>query len=77
MLEVMSPKTVRLAVSALLDERGMSTAEFAKLASLSYNQALALRRGNQTRIDLETIERICNALGVLPGDLIIAEEQRP
>ena len=71
MLSQMSPMTVRLTVSALLDQRNMSTAEFAEAASLTYNQALALRRGAYSRIDVETIERICNALGVQPGDLFV------
>ena len=73
MLEPMSPMAVRLTVSPILDERGMSTAEFAEKAKLTYNQALNLRRGLVARIDLDTLGRICDALGVQPGDLFSVE----
>lgn len=69
MLNTMSPLTVSLAVSEILDKQGMSTADFASKARLTYTQALALRRGAYGRIDLETIARICEALDVQPGDL--------
>lgn len=75
MLEVMTPLTVRLTVSRILDERGISTAEFADKAKLSYNTALAIRRGAYSRIDLETISRICEALEVEPGDLFLVEQK--
>lgn len=73
MLSPMSPTTVRLAVSALLEQRHMSTAQFAEKAKLTYNQALSLRRGAYARIDLDTIGKICDALGVMPGDLFQVE----
>ncbi len=75
MLETMTPLTVRLAVSKLLEERNMSTAEFAQKAGLTYNQALAYRRGMYDRIDLKTIGRICEALGCEPGDLFSVEKR--
>jgi putative transcriptional regulator len=65
----MATGTVRLRVPELLDERNMSTAEFAEKAGLTYNQALSIRRGVYTRIDLTTLARICEALGVEPGDV--------
>ena len=70
MLSAMSPLTVSLAVSEILDKQGMSTAEFAERARLTYNQALNLRRGSNRRIDLDTLGRICEALNVQPCDLL-------
>ena len=70
----MNPMTVRLTVSELLDKRNMSTAEFAEKAGLTYNQALALRRNAYTRVDLNTIARVCDALDVEPGQLFISSE---
>jgi putative transcriptional regulator len=67
MEETMSPGTVRLKVPEILDERNISTADFAQRAGLTYNQALAIRRGVYTRIDLATIARICDALDMQPG----------
>ncbi len=75
MLNSMSPMTVRLTVPELLKQKGMSTAEFAEKAKLTYNQALALKRGSYSRLDLVTLGRICEALGVQPGELFAAENQ--
>ena len=69
MFDTMTTGTVRLKVPEILDERKMSTAEFAQKAGLTYNQALAIRRGAYTRVDLATIARICDALDVEPGQL--------
>lgn len=74
MLVPMSPLAVRLTVSPILERKGMSTAEFAEKASLTYNQALSLRRGVVTRVDLDTLGRICEALDVQPGDLFEVEK---
>jgi len=63
-----------LTVASLLDARGISTSDFAKLADLTYGQALAIRRGMYERIDLNTIGRICDALNVEPGDLFSVEK---
>jgi DNA-binding Xre family transcriptional regulator len=69
MLNTMTPMTVRWAVSEILDNKGMSTAEFAEKAKITYNTALSIRRGVVARIDLETISKVCSALGIQPGDL--------
>jgi guanylate kinase len=74
MLNVMSPMTVRLAVAPILDERKISTRDFAEKAGLTYNQALSMRRGVYTRIDLDVLRRVCEALNVMPGDLFAVEE---
>ena len=74
MFTAMTPMTVRLTVSQILDKQGMSTGVFAKRAKLTYNQALAIRRGAYTRLDLDTIGRVCDALGVQPGELFTTEE---
>jgi len=71
MLDMANTGTVRLRVSEILDERKMSTAEFAARAELTYNQALAIRRSAYERIDLGTIEKICKALSVNPADLFV------
>lgn len=71
MLDMANTGTVRLRVSEILDERQMSTADFAARAGLTYNQALAIRRSAYERIDLGTIEKICKALSVQPSDLFV------
>ena len=71
MLKTMPQKTVKWTVSEILDQRNMTTQEFANAAGLAYNTALDLRRGNITRVDFGTLQRVCAALGVQPGDLLI------
>jgi len=77
MFEIMTPLTVRLTVSKLLEQRKMSTAEFAEKAGLAYNTALAIRRGVHSRVDLDTIGRVCEALNVKPGELFEVEQKEP
>lgn len=72
MLVAMSPMTVRLTVSDILDKRGITTSDFAKMADLTYGQARAIRRGFYDRIDLNTIARICEALKIEPGELFVS-----
>jgi DNA-binding Xre family transcriptional regulator len=69
MLNVMTTGTVRLKVPEILEQKGMSTREFADKAGITYNQALALRRGNYELIALKTIARICEALDTDASDL--------
>jgi putative transcriptional regulator len=75
MLATMTPGTVHLAVSEILDKKGWSTAQFAEKAGITYATALAIRRGNYARIGLDTIARLCEALGVEPGELIVFEKK--
>lgn len=65
----MPMKEIRIKVNELLKNRDMSTAEFAKQTGVAYNTALGLRRGVVTRIDLDVMARVCEVLGVQPGDL--------
>ena len=73
---VMAPGTVKFTVAELLEKRQMTVGEMAKEAGMSYNTALAVSRNASTRIDLETLARICDALGVKVSDLLVyvAEE---
>lgn len=68
MLDIMTG-TVRLRVSEILTERGMTTADLAQKAGFSYNTALALVRNAYDRIGMDTIARVCDVLQVTPGDL--------
>lgn len=61
--------TIRLRVGDILQQRKMTTKAFADAAGLSYNTALAVRRGSSNRIDLDTLARICDALGIKPASL--------
>jgi putative transcriptional regulator len=52
--------------------RGITTiTDLAARTGLAYNTAHALFTGRTTRIDHETLDRLCAALGVQPGDLLV------
>lgn len=56
-------------IGDILDERGISTADFAEGAQISYNTALALRRGSTSQIDLSVVSRVLAYLHVSVDDL--------
>jgi putative transcriptional regulator len=65
----MGKKVIHLRIGALLEQKGISTAELVDKTGVAYNTALGLRRGAIARIDLNVLARICEALDVQPGEL--------
>ena len=66
----MGKKRVVLRIDKAMDLRGISTADLAQRAEITYNTALSLRRGAPTRIDLDTLARVCEVLDMHPGQLL-------
>lgn len=64
---------VRIKVDELLEERGMTVADLVARTGLSYNTALALKRNASTTLRLDTIARICDALGVRVERVLVYE----
>jgi DNA-binding Xre family transcriptional regulator len=60
---------VRWRVDELVERRGWSARELAERAGLDVKTVRAIVTGRATRVDLETIGRLAEALGVAPGDL--------
>lgn len=63
------PTTVRLRVDKILDERQMTQADLVELTKLDKNTVSAITRNAYSRIGLETIAVLCDALKVEPGEL--------
>ncbi len=61
---------IALRVGELAKAQGLTIKALAARAGVSYNTAHALYTGRATRIDLDTLDRMCAALGVRPGDLL-------
>ena len=57
-------------LSRLLGERRMSISELQRRTGLAYTTLHALYHGRTDRIDLDTLDRICRALGVGVGDIL-------
>ena len=60
---------VRLRIGDLARQQGLTIKALAERAGVAYNTAHALYTGRATRIDLDTLDRICAALHVAPGDV--------
>ena len=62
---------VRMRIGERAREQGLTIKALAERAGVAYNTAHALYTGRATRIDLDTLDRMCAALQVEPGDLFI------
>jgi len=65
----MAKKMIRLKISDLMEKKGVNTAQLVEKTGIAYNTALGLRRGVATRLDLDVMARVCEALEVQPGEL--------
>jgi putative transcriptional regulator len=65
-------------LSRLLGDRRMSIAELQRQTGLSYVTLWNLYQGKSTRVDFETLNKICRALDVQIGDILeYAPDQEP
>ena len=69
MQETMTALNTRLRVGELLKERGITPLRFAEMTGLNYRTVLQIVSNRYTKIGLETIDKICEALNVKPADL--------
>jgi len=62
---------LRLRVRDLLKERDWTVYRLAKESGITFNQAYRIARpdGRFNRIERVTLEKVCRALGVEPGDI--------
>ena len=62
---------IELRVGAIAKQQGLTIKALAERAEVAYNTAHALYTGRALRVDLDTLNRLCNALDVEPGELLI------
>lgn len=58
-------------LSTILGERRMSVAELARRAGLTYSVAHGMYSGETQRYDAPVLDKLCQALGVQVGDLLV------
>lgn len=58
-------------IAALLGERRENVSEFARRAGISRNAAHRLYHDTSGRIDIATLDRACDHLGVGVGDILV------
>ncbi len=62
---------VKMRIGELTKQQSLTIKALAERAGVAYNTAHALCTGRATRIDLDTLDRICAALRVEPGELFV------
>jgi DNA-binding Xre family transcriptional regulator len=68
---------VLLKVRELAEKRGITNPlALSKRSGLAYANCWKIWHDQQTRIDLSTIDSLCNALECEPGDFIIRVKER-
>lgn len=64
------PTMIKLIVRQVAEKAGIKSArDLSKRADLHYETARLLWNGESRRVDLDTIERVCDLLQVPPGQL--------
>ena len=61
-------------LKVLLAERDMNLSDLAELAGLHYTTVRRFAGDVVTSIHKETLEKVCKALGVQPGDIFIYKD---
>ncbi len=64
---------VSIRIGELAKAQGLTIKALAERAGVAYNTAHALYTGRATRIDLDTLDRMCAALQMQPGDLFVRQ----
>ena len=64
-------------VAALLEKRGMSQRKLAVESGVSLVTVHAIVNNDTTRVDLATLDKLCDALKVTPGDLLYRGTKPP
>ena len=55
----------------ILTERGMSRRELARRSGLNINTVCKMANDDNRMVDLTTLDKLCDVLGVEPGDLLM------
>ncbi|MBP3036622.1 helix-turn-helix transcriptional regulator [Arthrobacter sp. zg-ZUI100] len=65
---------IRVAIDALLIERGLSVGEFADKIGITPANVAVLKNGRARAVRFSTLDAICRVLDCQPGDILIWEE---
>jgi DNA-binding Xre family transcriptional regulator len=66
----MEARVIRVTVDELLHKQGLSIKKLAEIAGLRYQTVFDFVKGNTQGVDWTTLDAICKALRVAPGDII-------
>lgn len=66
---------IKCRLSTILGEKRMTRSELTKRANVSINTLRPLWNDDWKGINRDTMEKICRALGITPGELFIWSEE--
>ena len=69
------PMTATFRLAELLERRGMTQAELARLSGVSLRTISRLARNETGQVSLETLDRLAEVLQVQPGELVARERK--
>ena len=64
-------KVIFCRLQEVLAERGMSRRELARKAGINKNTTCKWAKGGVALLDLATLDRICKALRIQPGEMLV------
>lgn len=67
---------IRNRLSAIMGEQRVSQSELQRRTGLHYTTITDLYHDRAKRIDLETLDRLCDALGVDVGEILVRAARR-
>jgi len=68
-----TPMSVVFRLPAALEEAGLSPRELARRSGVSLVTINGIANNRTTRVDLETLDKLCEVLSVEPGELLERE----
>lgn len=71
--EKIMPGAIRNHLSEIMGRHRMSISELARKTGLSYQGLWSIYHDKTSRIDFDTIARVCDVLGVTVGELFVYE----
>jgi len=67
---------IKLRLSEILEERGKTLYGLWKQTGIRYATIWQMGKGEVARLNMDTLDRICEALECQPGDLLVRVESR-
>jgi putative transcriptional regulator len=67
---------IRISLREARERANLTQMELAERAGVRQATISEMERGLTTRVDLDVLDRICGALGVEPGSLLVREPKR-
>jgi putative transcriptional regulator len=64
---------IKIRLNEILEEQGRTMYWLWKQSGVRYATILNLTRGQAGKLNVDSLDRICEALGCQPGDLIVRE----